>query len=508
MQGREDDRAASPETTFASTRCTAAGARHGRDPYFPGGPDPAGQLSSRGAPRGDGANRSASRGNATAFAATWHARVPDVIERTWGERALPRRQRTGRHAVLVRAIERVRRQRRIPLHGEAYWIASGRAAAGIDYRTKRLYDRLRARRRRRRRTPPRRRGVSAPVCAIHRESRRAPRGRRFAPSVTPPRSGGAARPGLRLFTTGKRPDAGFARPIISGAAPRAGRPRARGVLRRRWRDAPPGRPRGDWHLAERAPAWEGNSTAQQIVAFTWERDDERLLVAVNYAPAPAQGYLRPAFAATSRWPRALERPADPRCATNAMAPSRRAGSDLDVPPGGPRFDVATRASPDRLGGIPTDEQQEQGGRSTSPRSRSFRRGRRPQLRHRPGARDAVDAATRAAERTRRSRGPRAGQLNGGDVLAELVAAEASVRRAPSRPCSVVALRPLKYPPHGSSTRTRAAAGLVEARSPQPRDEGREIAVRRHAAVTAHETLHAVVADAAHPRGSSSECPRG
>jgi len=52
---------------------------------------------------------------------------------------------------------------------------------------------------------------------------------------------------------------------------------------------------GDWRLADVAPAWDGNRTAEQFVAFTWKRDNERLLIAVNYAPHAGQCWVRPAF---------------------------------------------------------------------------------------------------------------------------------------------------------------------------------------------------------------------
>jgi len=64
-----------------------------------------------------------------------------------------------------------------------------------------------------------------------------------------------------------------------------------GVMRRR--DAR----EGEWRPADVTPAWDGNTTADQFIAFTWQRNDERLLVAVNYAPRPGQCYVRPAFAA-------------------------------------------------------------------------------------------------------------------------------------------------------------------------------------------------------------------
>jgi hypothetical protein len=53
---------------------------------------------------------------------------------------------------------------------------------------------------------------------------------------------------------------------------------------------------GRWQLLECTPAWEGNWTWDCFVAFAWERsDEERMLVAVNYAPNQSQCYVRLPF---------------------------------------------------------------------------------------------------------------------------------------------------------------------------------------------------------------------
>jgi hypothetical protein len=44
---------------------------------------------------------------------------------------------------------------------------------------------------------------------------------------------------------------------------------------------------------ECVPAWDGNGTSDCFLAFTWQGSgDERLLVAVNYAPNQSQCYVR------------------------------------------------------------------------------------------------------------------------------------------------------------------------------------------------------------------------
>ena len=46
--------------------------------------------------------------------------------------------------------------------------------------------------------------------------------------------------------------------------------------------------RGDWHLIHCSPAWEGNSTNTNFIAYLLQYEDERVLVAVNYAPYQGQ----------------------------------------------------------------------------------------------------------------------------------------------------------------------------------------------------------------------------
>ena len=47
---------------------------------------------------------------------------------------------------------------------------------------------------------------------------------------------------------------------------------------------------GHWQLLECKPAWQGSRTAAQFIAFSWELNDSRLLVAVNYGPTQGQCY--------------------------------------------------------------------------------------------------------------------------------------------------------------------------------------------------------------------------
>jgi hypothetical protein len=60
---------------------------------------------------------------------------------------------------------------------------------------------------------------------------------------------------------------------------------------------------GEWQLLECSPAWEGNPTWDNTIAFAWRGVDGKCwLVVVNYAPHPGQCYLRlpfPEWAGTS-----------------------------------------------------------------------------------------------------------------------------------------------------------------------------------------------------------------
>jgi hypothetical protein len=49
---------------------------------------------------------------------------------------------------------------------------------------------------------------------------------------------------------------------------------------------------GDWRLLDLGPAWEGNPTWDEFVAFAWSDAGGRLLVAANYGPTQGQCYVR------------------------------------------------------------------------------------------------------------------------------------------------------------------------------------------------------------------------
>ena len=307
VQGSEEDLAREPHNYVRVD--TEHGPRvlaHGRDPYFPGWPDtlqvnyrhPAlreamGQTLERIATQCDGVRCDMAM-----------LVLPDVIERTWGGRALPA---DGPAPVDTpfwpEAISRVHRQHPgFVFMAEAYWdLEWTLQQQGFDYTyDKRLYDRLHAQ------------DAGAVFGHLHADGEYQRRLARFLENHDEPRAAEAfspsvhvaaavvalLAPGLRFVhegqTTGRRLRAS------NHLRRRAPEPidreletfyeRLLAVMRRR--DARD----GDWRLAEITPAWDGNATAQQFVAFTWARDGERLLVVANYAPRPGQCYVRPAFA--------------------------------------------------------------------------------------------------------------------------------------------------------------------------------------------------------------------
>ena len=52
---------------------------------------------------------------------------------------------------------------------------------------------------------------------------------------------------------------------------------------------------GHWQLLECTPAWEGNRSNDSFIAFSWERAQGRILVAVNYSANQGQCYVKLPF---------------------------------------------------------------------------------------------------------------------------------------------------------------------------------------------------------------------
>jgi len=266
---------------------------HGRDPYFPGWPDTF-QLN-----YGNPATQEAMLGELMKIAGQCDGVrcdmamlvLPDVFERTWGIHAEP---------FWAGATRQVRE--RFPgfrFMAEVYWDLEWiMQQQGFDYTyDKRLYDRLRD-------------GHARPVrdhlrAGLEYQSRLA----RFLENHDEPRAAAAfapevheaaavitfLSPGMRFFHQGqfegrkKRISPHLRRAPDEPVDPRADRfyRRLLGVLCR------PVVREGQWQLLESSPAWEGNWTWDCFVSFAWQgAGDQRLVVAVNYAPHRSQCYLR------------------------------------------------------------------------------------------------------------------------------------------------------------------------------------------------------------------------
>jgi hypothetical protein len=273
----------------------------GRDPYFDGWPDTF-QLNYRHA-----GLREARIGELGAIAQRCDGvrcdmamlLQPQIIERTWGDRARPSDgSPTKDNPFWPEAIAAIRRRHPGFLFvAEVYWDMEWELQqVGFDHTyDKRLYDRLVAGDP----TPVREHLCATPGFQDHSlrflENHDEPRAAATFP--TPKHQAAAivtlmAR-GLRLIYEGqlegrrvrvsmhlgRRPaepvDAEL-RAFYDRLLPCLSRPEVRD---------------GEWRLAACRPAWDGNNTNTQLIVSTWQSDERRLLVAVNYGPSQAQGYV-------------------------------------------------------------------------------------------------------------------------------------------------------------------------------------------------------------------------
>ena len=264
---------------------------HGRDPYFPGWPDTL-QL--------DYAHpdtQEAMVGELEQIASLCDGVrcdmamlvLPDVFERTWGRRPPP---------FWEGAIERVRKRApEFRFMAEVYWdLEWTMQQLGFDWAyDKRLYDRLRA-------------GAARPVrehllAGLDYQSRLA----RFLENHDEPRAA-AVFPhevhqsaatialltrGLRFIHEGQLEGRKVHVSMHLGRRPRE--PVDEDLQAFYWRllecmRRPEVRD-GEWHLAGVRPAWAGNPTHAQLVVSSWQQGERRVVVAVNYGPTQAQGYV-------------------------------------------------------------------------------------------------------------------------------------------------------------------------------------------------------------------------
>jgi glycosidase len=277
---------------------------HGRDPYFPGWPDTL-QLN-----YANPATQEAMIGELLRIAGQCDGVrcdmamlvLPDVFERTWGQRA---------PLFWPRATQRVReRSPGFLFMAEVYWdLEWALQQQGFDYAyDKRLYDRLREQHAR----PVREHFLAgldyqdklARFLENHDEPRAAaafPHGPHEAAAVITFLS-----PGLRFFHEGQfegrkirlSPHLGRRPDEATDADLAKFYDRLLAVLRR------PLVREGRWQLLECVPAWDGNWTWDCFLAFAWQGPaEERLLAVVNYAPNQSQCYVRLPCAdlANHRW---------------------------------------------------------------------------------------------------------------------------------------------------------------------------------------------------------------
>jgi glycosidase len=271
---------------------------HGRDPYFPGWPDTL-QLNYR-----HPGLRSAMIGELLAIAERCDGircdmamlMLPDVFIRTWGDRSRPAGAAPVDESFWAWAIPQLRAKHPAFLWlAEVYWdLEWVLQQQGFDYTyDKRLYDRLRARDtsavRGHLQADPAFRDHSARFLENHDEPR--------AAGVFPQDVHQAAAiitflvPGLRFFHEGqlegrkvhvsmhlkRRPEERLNVALADFYH------RLLGCLRRTETR------QGRWQLLEARPAWDGNPTWLNFIAFTWEgAAGDRLLIAVNYGATQGQ----------------------------------------------------------------------------------------------------------------------------------------------------------------------------------------------------------------------------
>jgi hypothetical protein len=225
--------------------------------------------------------------------------LPEVFERTWGERARPvDGSEPAKGSFWEEAIPALRERRPGFLFlAEAYWdLEWTLQQQGFDFTyDKRLYDRLRSR------------DAGAVRAHLAAEDAFQRRCARFLENHDEERAASAfpaevhrpaalltyLLPGLRLFHDGQLEGRAVRLPVqlrrrqreTPDAGLHAFYERILGLLRR------PELRGGRFRLASCRRAWEGSPAEASFVAFTRETGDARLLVAANYGPAPAQGFV-------------------------------------------------------------------------------------------------------------------------------------------------------------------------------------------------------------------------
>jgi glycosidase len=311
IEGTDEDLAREPQNwgrfdTGRGSRVLA----FGRVPYFPGWPD-AVQLNYRHAGLREAMLGELARVSERCDGVRCDMAMlvqPQVFQRTWGARALPRDGSPPQDTPFwPDAIGRIKRRRpEFIFIAEVYWDMEWELQqAGFDFTyDKRLYDRLVARQARAARehlmADPQFQDRSLRFLENHDEPRAAaafqPAGMHMAAAVVT-----FTVPGLRFFHEGQ----------LEGRRARASMHHGRrvpeerdqelaafydrllGVLRR------PEVHEGSWRLLSPRQAWDGNPTWDRFIGGLWESGERRLLTVVNYGDTQAQCYLAvdvPSFA--------------------------------------------------------------------------------------------------------------------------------------------------------------------------------------------------------------------
>lgn len=274
---------------------------HGRDPYFPGWPDTL-QLNYRHAGLREAMTQElldiARRCDGIRCDMAMLL-LPDVIQRTWGDKALPADGTRPVHTPFwPEAIARVRAERPDFLFmAEVYWDLEWQLQQqGFDYTyDKRLYDRLHVR--------------DAEAVRAHERAGLDFQQKlvRFLENHDEPRAAGAfppcvhkaaavatyCVPGLHFFHEGQLEGRRVKASVHLARRPaepvdetlRTFYQRLLKCLQRtELRN-------GDWKLLDCRPAWDENRTWNQFLAYWWDDPRGRLLVAINYGPTQGQCYV-------------------------------------------------------------------------------------------------------------------------------------------------------------------------------------------------------------------------
>jgi hypothetical protein len=280
---------------------------HGRDPFFPPWPDTL-QLNYRSA-----GLRSAMIEELVRIASRCDGLrcdmamllLPDIIRQTWGDQALPA---DGSAPVdtpfwpeATAAVREVYPQ--FAFLAEVYWDREWDLQQQGFHWTydKRLYDRLRS-------------GTAESIrahltagldfqdrLARFLENHDEPRAASVFPTGIHWAAGLIAylTPGLRFFHEGQLEGRRTKVPVHLGRRPAEPVDEALALYYQRLLDCLllDALREGSWRLLECAPAWDGNNTNGQFVAFSWEgAAGQRVLVAINYGPLQGQCYVRLPFA--------------------------------------------------------------------------------------------------------------------------------------------------------------------------------------------------------------------